>query len=516
VARTGLGAPVATRRFSLRQNVALNIGGKSFSILTSLFTAPFIIYHIGLSAFGFWALISAFSQYTALLDFGVGSALIRYVAELYSLHDYDSIARKGAAGFYISLAYGLVVLIISVGFCLLMPTSVTHNWPPGWEWAVMGVGITLASVSVASTYQAFSGGLARWDLQNVPLIVFQLVLLVSIVVLLSAGAGLAGLGMASAIASAFLVGSSWLTSRRVWRQSRAPNIPRREDFRSLFKYGMNLQIVNLVVVINLQSDKPILLLFGGSLKFIAFYELASKVAFQMRSVPVMALAPLTAVAASDTAGRSLATLRSYYERALYQVVGFGVGPLFAAFGAGWPLVLVWLGTGYTTTADMMVILGVGYAVNLVTGAGTAVAQGCGRPELDRNYSLLGLGINVVLTLGLGAAFGPWGVVVATTLGLSLSSPWLLHFMDRWVGTHTFSLTGPLRRPAPSVVVGVICGAATVAAMAVVPTTSRWLCLVYGITSLTVFALAWLLAMPVERARLLTLRGRRAAPETPAL
>src|ERR1700726_2170041 len=105
VAGSGLGAPVKARKFSLRQNVALNRGGKSFSILVSLFSAPFIIYHIGLSAFGFWALISAFSQYAALLNFGVGSALTRYVAELHSLGNYDGLARKGAASLYISLGY---------------------------------------------------------------------------------------------------------------------------------------------------------------------------------------------------------------------------------------------------------------------------------------------------------------------------------------------------------------------------------------------------------------------------
>jgi O-antigen/teichoic acid export membrane protein len=203
-------------------------------------------------------------------------------------------------------------------------------------------------------------------------------------------------------------------------------------------------------------------------------------------------------------------IRGYYERSLHQVVTFGVAPLFAIFGACWPLVLVWLGTGYTTTAEITVILGVGYAINLVTGAGTAVAQGCGRPELDRNYSLLGLGLNVVLTVALGAIAGPWGVIVATMAGLSVSSLWLLRSMDQWLGTRTFSVSGPLRSSAPSVLVGVLCGALTVAAMSVLPTTSRWLCLVYGAVSLLIFATLWLLVTPSAQAALPKLRGRLAA------
>ena len=133
VATSQHGSPVTKRAFGLRQNVALNIGGKSFSILTSLFSAPFIVYHIGLRAFGVWALISAFSQYAGLLNFGVGTALTRYVAELHSVGDHESIARKGAAGFYITLGYAAVVMTAIGAFCIYVPHSVTDSWPHGWS-----------------------------------------------------------------------------------------------------------------------------------------------------------------------------------------------------------------------------------------------------------------------------------------------------------------------------------------------------------------------------------------------
>lgn len=504
---SGLGAPVEVRRFGLRRNAAFNIGAKGFSILTSLFSAPFIVYHVGLEAFGFWALISAFSQYAGLLDFGVGPALMRFVAELHSLGDHDALTRKGAAGLYIALGYALAIMVITVGFCLLLPRSASGAWPPGWEWAFIGVGVSLACSTLSSTFQAFPGGLARWDLQNIPLIVFQIVFLCAIVILLSAGTGLAGLGIATAFASITMVATAWFTLRLVWRQSWMPSVPARSDFRSLFGYGLNLQLANLVLVINVQSDKPVLLVFGGSLRFIAFYELASRVAFQLRSLPVMALAPLAAAAANAAAGRPVTVLRAFYERSLTQIASFGVAPLFAVFGACWPLVLAWLGANFTTTAEITVILGAGYAVNLVTGAGSALAAGCGRPELDRNYALIGLGLNIVLTVLLGLLLGPWGVVIATALGLPISSLWMLRSMDRWVGTRTFSLSSPLRPSMLPVLVGIMSGITTIAAMSVLPTDSRWLCLLYGAVSLLVFVPIWALVTPEARSMVLVVRER---------
>jgi hypothetical protein len=101
------------------------------------------------------------------------------------------------------------------------------------------------------------------------------------------------------------------------------------------------------------------------------------------------------------------------------------------------------------------------------------------------------------------------VIVATMAGLSVSSLWLLRSMDQWLGTRTFSLSGPLRSSAAPVLVGVLCGALTVAAMSVLPTTSRWLCLVYGVASMLVFATLWLLVTPSAQAALPMLRGRLA-------
>ena len=38
----------------------------------------------------------------------------------------------------------------------------------------------------------------------------------------------------------------------------------------LLRYGGNLQLINLVVVINVQADKPVLFAAGGSLRYVAY------------------------------------------------------------------------------------------------------------------------------------------------------------------------------------------------------------------------------------------------------
>jgi O-antigen/teichoic acid export membrane protein len=480
------------RSFSLRANFAITMASRGSLMALSLFISPFIVSRIGLSDFGLWALISAISQYATLMDFGVGGlALTRFVGQLGAMGEHDELARKGAAALWMSIGFGLVIIGLSVGGCALLPLFLHHRLAAGWRWAVIGVGINLACVSMASTFQAFPAGFSRFDLQNIPVLVSQLVYAGVVVGTLLAGLGLKGLGIATAASGVALVITARLVLRLVWTQSWGFWHAGLKDIRTLLGYGVNLQAAAMVVVINLQSDKPVILAVGGSLRFIGLYELASKAAFSLRSIPVVALGPLIVRAAAVTAGRSKDAIGVFYERALRVNIAYAVAPLFALYGACYPLTLAWLGKGFHVTALIVLLLGAGYATNLLTGAGTAVANGCGRPQLDRNYSLFGLAINIVGTVVFGILFGPWGVIAATTLGLVVSSFWLLRMMDTWLDMKTLSTSWLVRNGLWSNLIGIACGALAVLATVVLPIHSRlgWLALGTGSIAVSTVVLA---------------------------
>ena len=77
-------------------------------------------------------------------------------------------------------------------------------------------------------------------------------------------------------------------------------------------------------------------------------------AFQLRSLPVMALGPLATQAAHDAAGQPLGSCARFYERSLTLITSIGAGPLLAVFGACYRCMLAWLGPSYTTTSQIVV------------------------------------------------------------------------------------------------------------------------------------------------------------------
>lgn len=505
------------RSLSLQANTGLRIASNGVALTLSLFVSPFIISQLGLATFGLWALISAVSQYATLMDFGVGgAALARFVGQLSAMDEDEALARKGVSALWMSVGFAIAIIGISLGACALLPAFLSHSPATGWRWAIVGVGVNLACASVASTFEAFPSGFSRWDLQIIPALVAQVAYAIAVVCTLLAGLGLEGLGIAAATSGLMMLVTARLVLRLVWSQRWGIWHASVKEIRTLIAYGANIQTASLVVIINQQSDKPVLLAFGASLSFIGLYELASKVAFSVRSLPVAALGPLLVRAATSTAGQSRAAIATFYERALRANIEYAVAPLFAVYGACYPLTLAWLGGGFRMTALMVLILGAGYATNFLTGAGTAVANGSGRPQLDRNYSLLGLAINIIGTVLFGLLFGPWGVIVATALGLMISSLWLLKMMDTWLDTATLSMGWLSANGLQSMLAGLFFGGLGVLATVLLPVQSRLGWLAIGLASIALSTVVLVTVSPTARQWVLAYgtRWRNARADSP--
>jgi O-antigen/teichoic acid export membrane protein len=497
------------RRLSLGQNATVNLGGKTISLVLSLFVSAYVVHRLGLRTFGFWAVISGVSQYAQLLDFGIGPALTRFVAHLDQQGDHAQLERRTASALWGSVAFALALTLLAAAIVLVFPDSVTHDWPAGWQVAVVAVGATLGVASIGSVFQALPNGLGRWDLSNLSQLSGQIAYSALVVVALWDSQSLAGLGLAGLGGAVFTCALAYVSARRLWPYSLSPRLVTTYDLRELWRYGSNVQMVNLVVVVNAQADKPVLLLFT-SLSFVGLYELGARVAYTLRALPVTALGPLISESARVSASGDQAPVRSLYLSSYGSILALGVAPLFALYGASYALIIAWLGPSYSTAGEIALVLGAGYAVNIATGAGTAVAMGAGRPDIDRNYCVLGFGLNVALTVALGFAFGRWGVIAATSLGLALSSLWLIHIVDRWLSVSVLSLRGIAGSLGTRALLalGLVVGGASAWIAISLDISNRLDALAFGVATILVFGCFWLIG--VTRMGILDLRRTWAA------
>ncbi|MEM6785220.1 MAG: flippase [Bacteroidota bacterium] len=116
---------------------------------------------------------------------------------------------------------------------------------------------------------------------------------------------------------------------------------------------------------------------------------------------------------------------------------------------GWPLGL--FGAEFVAAAPLLMLMALGQAVNVATGAVSQLLGMTGREKVLRNVTLVAVATNVVLTLILVPAFGATGAAVSTT------ASWMLfnvgctiavrYYLGYWV--HCFA-SAPKEAPRPPV------------------------------------------------------------------
>ncbi len=74
--------------------VVSNCAGQIANFTIGFLLTPFVLASLPGSEFGLWAVASSIVAYGALLEFGIGSALIKYVAEFDALDRVDGVSAS--------------------------------------------------------------------------------------------------------------------------------------------------------------------------------------------------------------------------------------------------------------------------------------------------------------------------------------------------------------------------------------------------------------------------------------
>src|SRR4030042_1346744 len=85
-------------------------------IVCNLVLTPLIIRYIGLEKFGIWTLFSAMTSYFLLMDMGIGSSFVKYLAEYYAKKDIDKLNAVANTGFVFNLFLFLPMLLLAFFF----------------------------------------------------------------------------------------------------------------------------------------------------------------------------------------------------------------------------------------------------------------------------------------------------------------------------------------------------------------------------------------------------------------
>src|SRR5271154_7232217 len=102
-----------SRKRKVLQGSASNLIRVLLSMLVSLVLPPFLVHHMAASEYSAWVLILQLSAYVNLLDFGLQTAIGKFVAEHNAAGDREASHHIVSTSFTI-LAIGAVIAIIGI------------------------------------------------------------------------------------------------------------------------------------------------------------------------------------------------------------------------------------------------------------------------------------------------------------------------------------------------------------------------------------------------------------------
>src|SRR5262245_64437984 len=110
--------PVVSTRALLVRGSALQVTSLLAGIAVSFYLMPFLIHALGDRWYGIWALIGSITSYYALLDFGLTSAVTRFLARALARAERTDASAVIVTGLVIFGGVGALAFSISIAVAL--------------------------------------------------------------------------------------------------------------------------------------------------------------------------------------------------------------------------------------------------------------------------------------------------------------------------------------------------------------------------------------------------------------
>lgn len=423
-------APPGGVHRALVHGIAFGLVARVGYLVTRFFIPPFAVSHLGMEAYGVWATAFVLVSYLGISTFGLSIGYVRYVADGISRNDTQQANEVLSTGLAIASA---ISVVLYAGIWLAWPgvsawLEVGPALAPEARYVVLAVvAVFLADVSLGVFSGALTGAHRIADTQVIWTVSYLLEVAL-IVAFVGGGRGLRGLADAFVIRTAVSIALSALFAwRRLPWLRLTPGRVTRRALQRLLAFGGTVQLLGLLAIALNSIERVVAAPLLG-VQAAGLLDLGKKLPATAASLPSAfdsALAPSAAHlrGRGDVLDPDGALAALYLRSARY--MGLVAGLLFA-FLAGFspPLLRVWLGSPDASLPLMLCVFAVATHLHLLTGPGTNLLKGAGRPWEELFYS----GPNVVfLALFLPLAKmlqGTWtveGIAVAVAAATTASA-----------------------------------------------------------------------------------------------
>ncbi len=408
----------------LRRNVLTSYVARFATIFGLFLLFPFVAHHVGLSIYGIYLLVTSLTTFFAL-DFGMGTATIRYVAAAQSVDDRAEMSRiiSSSIVFFICLALTLTFLFaVSIGSA--WPSlHIPENERSTALWLLVSVGIGQLLIALPlSVFNQVLIGIGRLDVLNILQFAQLALRILATVGLLSLGFGIVAVAISEGILAIGFGVAAWIASKRHMADVRvSPRSASWRLIRSMAPFSLQLFVISAAALVILQADSLIISLFLP-VAAVTLYGAAYRVYQVTREVTnalTLALVPAATerhVQGAHTRLQELFIRATRYSDVLVLLLAVP-GILFAEIVLG-----AWGGPAFRAGAEVMQILLWSQLFNNNHLVAISILTGQGNVKIYARYHAVWAISNIILSVILIQSIGIRGVALGTAIPIMLLEP----------------------------------------------------------------------------------------------
>lgn len=404
------------------KNAVANLGRGSAAAVVAILLPPVLVRHMPAASYAVWVLVLQIAAYVGYLDFGLQTAIGRYVA--FANEKNDPIGRDGIfstafAGLSTAALIGLALIsLLSIASDRIFP-SVPPALAPSMRSAILIVGVSVAIGLPASAWNGVFVGLQRFEIPALTTSAGKVLSAVGLVVAAICGASLVVMAVIVAASNMLSYCLQYVMLRRI-----APEIVFRKELisRSLIRevsgYSFSLTVWSFAMLLITGFD----LLLVGRFQFNAVTPYSVSAALIMILVGIQnaifgVIMPHAAQLQARQNSEALGKL-------LVKTTRFGVllllltGLPLIVFAKG--IIRLWIGTQYAREGGIiLVVLVVANMVRLTCTPLASILIGTGQQRIVIVSPLIEGITNLAFSILLGMMYGAIGVAWGTLIGAAM-------------------------------------------------------------------------------------------------
>ena len=378
---------------------------------------------LGVSKLGIWSVVLASASASRLVDLGLSASVTRFVAKYIALYQPRRAAEAiETAALTLSVVLALVLPVVYPFLSKILSHLFAAEYLPDALSLLPYALLSLWFSIVAEVFQSGLDGCQRMDVRAGLVLVGQ-TLLLALAFWLVPYFGLIGLAWAQIGQGTFLlILGWWLLRRRLPQLFRVPWRWKRDTFREMLGYGVNVQLASLSMILFDPLTKVLMAKFGGATSA-GYFEMANQVVVKGRALIVSANQAIVPKVAQITEFLPQRLTTIYYEN--MQLIALVTLPAFTLLFAWASIASRLLLGGYNSVfVFFMQIATVAWALNTFASPAYFANLGTGHVGWNTLSHVTMGGLNVILGFFLGSRFGAKGVAFGYAGSLVVGS-WLL-------------------------------------------------------------------------------------------